>query len=271
MDVWLEGRLVKRQQRVFKSRGIVSCDVCIGILSKKKKRELQRYNRRKCAHLSRDFAATADLPPHCALFSLQLLDLAHRWSEREDNDIHIFYVLLLAATVYIQIELDSALPDPFPDPQQPARPLAHLLTANTRLFAGRQLHNAPSLRTGWTLQQLVNEEYRILGHHQLRAWDVHDGSLDPNLQAAPLPAVSTTTSAVSMTAHRWFLPTCLPMVHKVLLKFTFGTSHSLWTPDPATKDVRVEVTQRRLAYVWRAPLHIFPSFVHVGELQSAQW
>ena len=65
---------------------------------------LQRHNRRKCAHL----AASADLPPH------------HRWSEREDNDIHIFDVLPLAATLYIQIRLKSALypdPDRFPDPQ----------------------------------------------------------------------------------------------------------------------------------------------------------
>ena len=36
---------------------------------------LQRFNRDKCAHLLRDLAATADLPPHCALFSQQLLDL----------------------------------------------------------------------------------------------------------------------------------------------------------------------------------------------------
>ena len=39
---------------------------------------LLRYNRRRCAHLLRDLAATADLPPNSALFSQQLLDLAHR-------------------------------------------------------------------------------------------------------------------------------------------------------------------------------------------------
>ena len=84
---------------------------------------LQRFSRRKCSHLLRDVAATADLPPHSALFSLQLLDLAHRWSEREDNDI--FDVLPPAATVHIQIKFISALhpdPDPFPDP---SNPLAH--------------------------------------------------------------------------------------------------------------------------------------------------
>ena len=61
---------------------------------------LQRYSRLKCAHLLRDLVASADLPPHSAPYSLQLQDLAHRWSEREDIDIHIFDVLLLAATVY---------------------------------------------------------------------------------------------------------------------------------------------------------------------------
>ena len=46
---------------------------------------LQSFNRRKCALLLCDLAATADLPPHSALFAQQLLDLIHRWwSERED-------------------------------------------------------------------------------------------------------------------------------------------------------------------------------------------
>ena len=115
---------------------------------------LQRYNRRKRAHLLRDLATTVDLPPHSALFSLQLLDLAHRWSEREDNDFHIFDVLPLAATVYISwLRLN---PPPAPDRQQPARPLADLLAASAGLLAWRQPHNAPSL------QQVVTEEYRIL-------------------------------------------------------------------------------------------------------------
>ena len=51
---------------------------------------LQRFNRRKCALLLRELAATADLPPHSARFSQQLLDLTHRWwTEREDPDIDI--------------------------------------------------------------------------------------------------------------------------------------------------------------------------------------
>ena len=49
-------------------------------------------------HLLRDLAATADLPPHRALFSQQLLDLTNRWwSETEDPDIDVNDVYLLAA------------------------------------------------------------------------------------------------------------------------------------------------------------------------------
>ena len=45
---------------------------------------LQRSNRCKCAHLLRDLAATADLPPHSALFlSATAGYLTHRWSLRQ--------------------------------------------------------------------------------------------------------------------------------------------------------------------------------------------
>ena len=49
---------------------------------------LQRFNRGKCAYLLRDLDVTADLPPRCPLFALQLLGLTHRWwSELEGPDI----------------------------------------------------------------------------------------------------------------------------------------------------------------------------------------
>ena len=48
---------------------------------------------------------TSEPPPHSPLhsahFPFQLLDLAHVWSERQDNDIHISDVFTLAAAVYI--------------------------------------------------------------------------------------------------------------------------------------------------------------------------
>ena len=51
---------------------------------------LQSSNRRKRALLLRDLVATADLPLRNALFSLQLLDLTHRWwAAREGLDIDI--------------------------------------------------------------------------------------------------------------------------------------------------------------------------------------
>ena len=57
----------------------------------------------------RDLAATADLPPHCARFSQQLLDLTCRWwTQTEDPDIDINDVHSLAAAVYIHIKLHSA-------------------------------------------------------------------------------------------------------------------------------------------------------------------
>ena len=58
---------------------------------------LQR-NRRKCAHLLRDLAATADLPPRCALFSLQLLDLAGTHAGRLDPSLQASPLPLMSAT-----------------------------------------------------------------------------------------------------------------------------------------------------------------------------
>ena len=53
-------------------------------------------------------------------------------------------------------------PAPVQGLQQTARPLAGLLAAIARLFARRHPDPAPSLHTGWTIQQIVTEEYRIL-------------------------------------------------------------------------------------------------------------
>ena len=84
--------------------------------------------------------------------------LAHVWSERRDNDIHIFDVLPLAAAVCIFIKMDPARA------QVPrhTRPLADLPATIARLLARRQPHNAPSLHTGWTIQQILTVECHIL-------------------------------------------------------------------------------------------------------------
>ena len=79
-------------------------------------------------------------------------------SERQDNDIHIFDVLPLAAAVYIFLKTD---PRRAQDPRH-TRTIADLLAAIARLLARRQLHNAPSLQTAWTIQQILCAEYHIL-------------------------------------------------------------------------------------------------------------
>ena len=62
----------------------------------------------------RDLDATADLPPHCPLFALQLLDLTHRWwSESEGPDIEEVDVFSLAAATGIQLH-SARNPDPAP-------------------------------------------------------------------------------------------------------------------------------------------------------------
>ena len=103
--------------------------------------------------------AAAVLPPHSEDFPLQLLDFAHAWSERRDNDIHIFDVLSLAAAVHVVIKAD---PGWACEPRY-TWPLSDLLAAIAGLFARRQPHNAPTLHTAWTIQQLTRAEFHILG------------------------------------------------------------------------------------------------------------
>ena len=129
---------------------------------------LQRINRRECAHL-RDLAASADLPPNSALFSRQLFPTQLAGGPKEK-----ITTLTLATSTpwqpqsYIHCKLRSArypdrVPCQFPDPQQPARPLAGLLTATAALLARRQRHSAPLLHSAWTIWEVLTEEYRILG------------------------------------------------------------------------------------------------------------
>ena len=70
------------------------------------------------AHLLRDPDATADLPPHCPLFALQLLDLTHSGLNPKAPSSR-------RTATCIGIKLHSArYPDPapfqLPDPRQPA-------------------------------------------------------------------------------------------------------------------------------------------------------
>ena len=69
---------------------------------------------------------------------------------------------------------------------------------------------APSLRTGWTIQHIVTEEYRNLEGAQLRACNSYGSGMDRGLRAASFPCGANSNSS-SRDAHsfRWYLPTCL--------------------------------------------------------------
>ena len=148
---------------------VLEDDVCQRCLSAQPDTiALLRSNWCKCAHLLRDLAATADLPPHCALFSEQPLDLTQRWwSETEGTDIEEGDVHPLAAAAQICNKLHSARhPDlaPFqlPDPRQRPRSLTGITTAPAATLGRRQPHNVPPLHTAQVVHEVVSEEYRIL-------------------------------------------------------------------------------------------------------------
>ena len=170
-------------------------------------------------------------------------------SDDEDNDSDIVDVHSLTATVHIHFTLHSArypglVPYQLPDPQQPARPLADLLTAIAAL-ARRQPHNAPLLHSAWTNQEMVTEEYCILG--QLRGWHA---SLDPSLQAASPFGVSSLSCLIAGSFH-WFLSMCLLGMLKILLTRTFQSSHSLWTRGPAMRDAPPGFSRARSGSVFK--------------------
>ena len=79
---------------------------------------LQLANRRKCVRFSTDLVAASALPHHTGGFTLQLWDLAHTWSDRDDNDIDMSDILAWEAAVYMFIKLGPSWP------QQPRFPTA---------------------------------------------------------------------------------------------------------------------------------------------------
>ena len=95
--------------------------------------------------------------PHCR-FPVNFWTLLIRGLQRVDNDIHVFDILPLAAAVCRLIETDPGWAS---EPRYP-RPLPELLAAIAGLLARRQPHNAPKLRTAWTIQQVTRAEFHIL-------------------------------------------------------------------------------------------------------------
>ena len=75
---------------------------------------LQLANRRKSARLGTGLVAAVALPPNTGGFTLQVLDLAHVWSDRGDSDIDLSDILALAAAVHIFMKLNPPLPQGTP-------------------------------------------------------------------------------------------------------------------------------------------------------------
>ena len=124
----------------------------------------------------RDLVATADLPPHNALFSLQLLDLTNRWwAAREDLDIDIHDVhLSQPQSTFTSSCIPRGILIRSHFSFQTARSLTDLFTAIAALLAGRQPHNAPLLHSARTVHEVVAEEYRIVETFELGTYTPGD-------------------------------------------------------------------------------------------------
>ena len=113
-----------------------------------------------------------------------------------------------------------------------------------RLLARRQPHNAPSLHTAWTIQQIVAEDYRIL--------EVLNYELATQTPAAwievfqrRLPCGVSSNFSIRNARSSLVPPGGLLMVRKVLLKHAFGTSPEPRTPGPVTWELRLGLSPVR--------------------------
>ena len=226
---------------------------------------MQRYVRRKCGFLLRDLVAAANLPPHGALFSQQLLDLTHRWwTEREQiPTLTSTMSTPFAAAVYIHIKLHSERypgPAPFqlPDPLQAARFLTDLLTDVAVLLARRQPHNAPLLHSAWTVQQIIAEECRILEsvHHELgtpapAAWIQ---VLEKRLSCGASSASSVFRSLRARSSRASPL-VCWRVAHGALPTSTSQIGHSQWSPGPVARGAPRNSSRARSGLVSGLPEH----------------
>ena len=168
---------------------------------------LQRYIRRKCPFLLRDLAAAADLLPHGALFSQQLLDLTHRWwTERADTDIDINdNHLLRSLRIKLHSEISRSSPNPALRPFA-ASPLFDRPSHSYRRSPRQAPASQPSITT-LSLDGRRGYHRRVSypGVSSLRAWHTHTGGLDSSLREAPhpvVPAVPAACAAVSALAPR---------------------------------------------------------------------
>ena len=162
---------------------------------------LRRYNRRKRA------AATADLPPNSALFSQRLLDLTHKWSEREDNDIDIGHWRFL------------------PPGSRSLFPFVVALSAVSRSGSiPIPRHNAPLLHTPWTFQHMSLKSFASWGHSTSSLGHTRQQLGSKSSSSSSPCGVSSHLIYLNARSFHWFLPTCLLGVLKILLMCTFVSS-----------------------------------------------
>ena len=157
---------------------------------------------------------------------------------------------------------------------QHARRLADLVATIARLLARRQPHSAPTY-TGWTNQQIVTEEYRIL--------EVLKYELATPTPAAWIEVFEQRVSLWRETKSRiartfcWYLPACSLTVRMLLHELKTQSSLGiglvpLWRIlDVSRNDWRpLEVTERRfgpLLVVRRSTSTL--SFVHVAPVSPS--
>ena len=92
---------------------------------------VQADNRRNSVLFLQELAANiVDLPPLSPVFSLQLLDHTHTWSDVDSSDLQAGDIIAVVASIYIHLKSHSvaAFPheDPFRHDQPPRTPACSL-------------------------------------------------------------------------------------------------------------------------------------------------
>ena len=227
---------------------------------------LQRYNRWKCAHLLRDLAATVDLPPHSAFFSLQFLgpgsQVVRKGSQRHPP---IWLPQSTSRLNWTQRRLQIH----FNSQSSATRSTIGRLADGNRQTPRHQLHNAPSLHTAWTIQQIVTEEYRILevlnfelATHTPAAWIEVFGNFSsrnaPLFSLVPPDVLAHGAEDIAEVYVRRQPFTVDSRPSQVGASAWF-LSCAFLDQSPTSRS-SLEVTQRRFVLSGHAPPHLIPSF-----------
>ena len=137
-------------------------------------------------HSYLDLAVACAFPPHASGFTLQVLDLAHIWSDSDTDVIDLDDTLALSAAVHMFIKL-NLLPG-----QRYLHTLPELLTAVAALLTRHQPDDVPVLHTARTIQQITHVQFRIL---ELLEFDL--ATLTPAAWVEITLATTTTAATAS--------------------------------------------------------------------------